>query len=172
MVNPQLERIHTHLGRLKLGATRDRLDLLLQEAAKRELSFLDFLDLVLSEECAAKDQKRTRMGLLIAHFPIKRTLEDFDFDLQPSVDRRLFKELETGCFLAHAENVLLLGPPGVGKTHLAIGLGRKVVERGLGCLFVSATSLVAQLARGESDGRLDERMTHFCKPKLLIIDLC
>jgi len=170
MVNPQLERIHAHLSRLKLVATRDRLDLLLQEAAKKELSYLDFLDLILSEESAAKDQKRTRMGLLIAHFPIKRTLEDFDFDLQPSLDRRLFRELETGRFLAHAENVLLLGPPGVGKTHLAIGLGRKVVEQGAGCLFVSATALVAQLLKGESDGRLDERLTHFAKPKLLIID--
>jgi len=73
-------------------------------------------------------------------------------------------------FVAHAENILLLGPSGVGKTHLAIGLGRKVIERGASCLFVSATALVGQLLRAEAEGRLEERLTHFYKPKLLIID--
>lgn len=170
MVNPQMDRLHAHLTRLKLVGTRERLDLLLQEGARKELSYLDFLDLVLSEEAASKDAKRTRMGIQIAHFPIQRSLEDYDFELQPGLDRRLIRELETGRFLAHAENLLLLGPPGVGKTHLAIGLGRKVIERGASCLFVSATALVAQLLRGEAEGRLDERLGHFSKPKLLIID--
>ena len=170
MVNPQLERIERHLTRLKLVATRERLDALLQEGARKELSYVDFLDLVLSGESASKDQKRTRMGIQIAHFPLKRSLEDYDFELQPGLDRRLIRELETGTFIAHAENILLLGPPGVGKTHLAIALGRKVIERGAGCLFVSATSLVGQLLRAEGEGRLDERLTHFTKPKLLIID--
>lgn len=170
MVNPQMERVQRHLTRMKLVTTRERLDGLLQEAARKEMSFLDFLDLVLSEEAAAKDSKRTRMGIQIAHFPIKRSLEDYDFDLQPSLDRRLIRELETGTFVAHAENVLLLGPPGVGKTHLAIGLGRKVIERGAGCLFVSATALVGQLLRAEAEGRLEERLLYFSKPKLLIVD--
>ncbi|MEI8039679.1 MAG: ATP-binding protein, partial [Verrucomicrobiota bacterium] len=155
---------------MKLVSTRDRLDLLLQEAARKDLSFLDFLDLVLSEEAASKDSKRTRMGIQIAHFPIKRSLEDYDYELQPGLDRRLIRELETGTFVAHAENILLLGPPGVGKTHLAVGLGRKVIERGASCLFVTATGLVGQMLRAEAEGRLDERLTHFSKPKLLIID--
>ena len=170
MVNPQMERLERHLTRFQLAATRDRLELLLQEAAKKEMTYLDFLDLLLSEEAAAKDQKRNRMGIQIAHFPIKRTLEDFNFELQPSLDRRLVRELETSHFLAHAENILLLGPPGVGKTHLAIGLGRRVVEHGASCLFVSATDLVAQLLRAESEGRLEERLSHLAKPKLLIVD--
>lgn len=170
MVDPQMERIQSHLTRMKLGSTRDRLDLLLQEAARKDLSFLGFLDLVLSEEAASKDSKRTRMGVQIAHFPIRRSLEDYDFELQPGLDRRLIRELETGTFVAHAENILLLGPPGVGKSHLAIGLGRKVIERGASCLFVSATALVGHLLRAEAEGRLDERLTHFSKPKLLIVD--
>ena len=170
MVDPQMERVTRHLTRLKLVATRERLDSLLQEAARKELSYMDFLDLVLSEEAQSKDQKRTRMGIQIAHFPVVRRLEDFDFSLQPSIDQRLLRELETGRFIANGENVLLLGPPGVGKTHLAIGLGRKVVEHGASALFVPALGLVAQLMRAESEGHLEERLTHLTKPKLLIID--
>ena len=170
MVDPQMERVTRHLTRLKLVATRERLDALLQEAARKDLGYMDFLDLVLSEEAQSKDLKRTRMGIQIAHFPVVRRLEDFDFSLQPSIDQKLIRELETGRFIANGENVLLLGPPGVGKTHLAIGLGRKVVERGASALFVPALGLVAQLMRAESEGRLEERLTHLSKPKLLIID--
>jgi DNA replication protein DnaC len=170
MVDPQLERVTRHLTRLKLVATRERLDALLQEAARKELGFMDFLDLVLSEEAQSKDLKRTRMGIQIAHFPVVRRLEDFDFSLQPSIDQKLIRELETGRFIANGENVLLLGPPGVGKTPLAIGLGRKVVEHGASALFVPALGLVAQMMRAESEGRLEERLTHLTKPKLLIID--
>ena len=170
MVDPQMERVTRHLTRLKLVATRERLDTLLQEAARKELGYLDFLDLVLSEEASAKDQKRTRMGIQIAHFPVVRRLEDFDFSLQPSIDPKLIRELETGRFIANGENVLLLGPPGVGKTHLAIGLGRRAVERGASALFVPALGLVAQLMWAESEGRLEERLTHLAKPKLLVID--
>ena len=170
MVDPQLERVTRHLTRLKLVATRERLDALLQEAARKELGYMDFLDLVLSEEAQSKDLKRTRMGIQIAHFPVVRRLEDFDFSLQPSIDQKLIRELETGRFIANGENVLLLGPPGVGKTHLAIGLGRKVVEHGASALFVPALGLVAQMMRAESEGRLEERLTQLTKPKLLIID--
>ena len=160
MVDPQMERVHRHLTRLKLTATRERLDGLLQGAAKADGTYLDFLDTLLTEEVASKDEKRTRMVTQIAHFPLKRTLDDFDFTLQPSIDRKLLKELETGRFVANGENVLLLGPPGVGKTHLAIGLGRKVIEQGASCLFVPAMGLVAQLMRAETEGHLEERLGH------------
>lgn len=170
MDDPQLERVNRHLTRLKLTATRERLDALLQRAAKAEGSYLDFLDALLAEEVATKDEKRTRMMTQIAHFPLKRTLEDFDFAIQPSIDRKLLRELETGRFIANGENVLLLGPPGVGKTHLAIGLGRKVTALGASCLFVPAMGLVAQLLRAETEGHLEERLAHLAKPALLVID--
>jgi DNA replication protein DnaC len=165
-----MERVNRHLTRLKLTATRERLDALLQRAAKAEGSYLDFLDALLVEEVATKDEKRTRMMTQIAHFPLKRTLDDFDFTLQPSIDRKLLRELETGRFIANGENVLLLGPPGVGKTHLAIGLGRKVTALGASCLFVPAMGLVAQLMRAEAEGHLEERLAHLAKPALLVVD--
>jgi DNA replication protein DnaC len=99
-----------------------------------------------------------------------KSLDDFDFKFQPSVDQKLVRELATGRFIAQAENVLVFGPPGVGKTHLAIGLGRAAVEAGHTVLFTSATALIASLAKAESDGQFAEKLSFYAKPKLLVID--
>lgn len=163
-------RVVERLARLRLGNVAERLDSLLSHAAKGEPSYLDFLDHILDEEVKSKQSKRVAMGIQIAHFPSVRTLDDFDFKFQPSVDAKLVKELATGRFVANAENVMLFGPPGVGKTHLAIGLGRAVVESGHSVLFTTATSLITMLAKAESEGQLHDRLGFFAKPKLLIID--
>jgi len=141
-----------------------------RRAAQTEQTYLDFLDGLLREEVGSKQRKRIAMGIQIAHFPSHKTLDDFDFGFQPSVDRKLVMELATGRFVAQADNVLLFGPPGVGKTHLSIGLGRAVVEAGHSVLFVTATALLAMLARAETEGKLGEQLTFFTKPKLLVID--
>ncbi len=125
---------------------------------------------MLSGEVASKQRKRVAMGIQIAHFPSVKTLEDFDFRFQPSIDPKLVRELATGRFLANGENVLLFGPPGVGKTHLAIGLGRACVEAGHSVLFTSATALLAALVKAENEGQLHERLGFYPKPKLLVID--
>ena len=119
--------------------TRNRLNALLEEGARRELSYLDFLDLVVGEEVTEKDVKRAQMRTQMAKFPLNRCLEEYDFALQPSLGRRLIQELETGRYLANATNVLLLGPPGVEKTHLAIGLGRKAINQGYTCRFIAVS---------------------------------
>lgn len=116
-----------------------------------------FLDQLLAEETEAKQQKRVAMGIQIAHLPAIKTLEEFDFKFQPSLDAKLVRELATGRFIAGAENVLLFGPPGVGKTHLAIALGRAAVEAGHSALFVTATSLLAALSRAQQEGKLADR---------------
>jgi DNA replication protein DnaC len=163
-------RVVEQLQRLRLGFLAERLDAVLADAARTEPTYLAFLDQLLQQETAAKQRKRIAMGIQIAHFPTVKTLEDFDFKFQASVDQRLVRELATGRFIAQAENVLLFGPPGVGKTHLAIGLGRAVVEACHSVLFTSATALLGALAKAETDGQLAERLTFYCKPKLLLID--
>jgi DNA replication protein DnaC len=170
MIDPQEERILSALKRLQLPHLRDTLAAVLCEAAKEQWSYLEFLDRVLGREVDAKQTKRVRMALQIAHFPCVRTLEEFDFSFQPSVDERLMRELGSGYFIAHGENLLIFGPPGVGKTHLAIGLGRKIVEQGHTVRFTSATALLATLGKAESEGNLADKLTEYSKPRLLIID--
>lgn len=163
-------RVVEHLVKLQLRHVAERIDALLSEAARKEPTYLDFLDGLLREEISSKQQKRVAMGIQIAHFPSVKTLDDFDFKFQPSVDQKLVRELATGRFVAQAENVLLFGPPGVGKTHLAIALGRAVVEAGHSVLFVSATALLATLAKAESEGKLADQIGFYTKPKLLLVD--
>ena len=164
------ERLADMLGRLKLTAVRDQLDRLLEEAAKGELALPEALAMLCERELGRKHERRIEMGMSIAKFPTVRELTAFDFKAQPSLDHKQIKELATGRWVGLGETVLLLGPPGVGKTHLAIGLGRKAVDAGYGVLFTQATSLVAGLAKAHDEGRLDDKLGQLAKPKLLIID--
>lgn len=158
------------LTRLKLTAIRDQLDSLLDEAARDALNLREALTLFCRREIARKDQRRIDMGYGLAKFPFVRDLAGFDFDAQPSLDKAQIRELATGRFIANGEAVLLLGPPGVGKSHLAVALGREAIVAGYSVLFTAATALVATLAKAHADGRLEERLTYFGKPKLLIVD--
>ena len=163
-------RVEDRLVKLRLGAVAQRLDAILSAAARTEPTYLDFLDQLLAEETEAKQKKRVAMGIQIAHFPAVKTLDDFDFKFQPSLDAKLVRELANGRFIAGAENVLLFGPPGVGKTHLAVALGRAAVEAGHTVLFVTATSLLATLSKAQQEGKLADQISFYAKPKLLIID--
>jgi DNA replication protein DnaC len=170
MIDPQEERVFSALKRLQLPHLRETLPAVLSEAAKEQWTYLEFLERILGREVDAKEGKRVRMAMRIANFPSVRTIEEFDFSFQPSVDERVIRELSTGHFLSHGDNVLIFGPPGVGKTHLAVGLGRKVVEQGHTARFTTATALLATLGKAESEGNLAEKLTEYSKPRLLIID--
>ena len=168
--NPAVDPLDQMLTRLRLNAIRDQLDTLLDEAARRELTLRDALQFLCEREIARKDERRVAMGMKLAKFPAVRELSGFDFGAQPSVDEKQIRELATGRFIAHGESVLFLGPPGVGKTHLAVAVGRGAILSGYTVLFTTAATLVANLAKAHLSGRLDEQLTHYTKPKLLIVD--
>ena len=120
-------------------------------------------------EIARKDHRRIEMALKLAHFPAIKELSAFDFEAQPSIDPKQVRDLAASRWTANGENVLLLGPPGVGKTHLAIALGKEAILAGYSVQFTKAMALVAGLAKGHSEKRLDEKLLGYTKAKLLIV---
>ena len=170
MSTPQIERLTQHCERLRLQRVSAELSTLLEQAAKRELGYADFLDEVLGLEVRSKQEKHLAMRVSMARFPFQKTLESFDWKFQPSIDPRVIKELATGRYVTEAENVLLLGPPGVGKTHLAVALGMKACELGFRTMFATAAGLIATLGKALFENRLEERLKLLTQPRLLIID--
>jgi DNA replication protein DnaC len=170
MSTPQLERLQQYCQRLRLYRVEAELTTLLEQAAKQDLAYSDFLDAVLGLEVRSKTEKHLAMRVSMARFPFHKTLEAFDFKFQPAIDPKVIKELATGRFLAEGENVLLHGPPGVGKTHLAVALGLAACELGHRTMFTTAASLITTLGKALFENRLEERLKLLTQPKLLIID--
>ena len=166
----QLERLQEQCQRLRLLKSRERLEALLQEASTKEWSYADFLDAVLSEEVASKTQKYIAMRTSLARFPFVKTLEAFDFSYQPALDKKQIQTLATCRFVETGENIILLGPPGVGKTHLAVGLGLKAIQHGYRVLFTTAAAMMSALTKAMGEGRLEEKLKLYTIPRLLIVD--
>lgn len=165
-----LHRVRRQLETLKLAAACDRLDEHLQRATQRELSHLDLLDALLGDELATRAERGAVTRTKLAHFPTLKSLDSFDVDAQPSLDRRALAELRNLAFVERAENVVLLGPPGVGKTHLAIGLGLHAVQAGYRAYFVTAQDLLDLIRIAQLDGVPGHKQRHLVNVPLLIID--
>ena len=165
-----VEELDGMLSRLRLGAIREQLDALLEEAARRQLNLRESLAWLCGAEVASKEQRRLSMAMSLAHFPFVRTLEGFEFDAQPSIDPARMRELATCRWVANGDNMVLLGPPGVGKTHLEVALGREAVARGYTVQFTTAMELLGALIKAQQQGTLEARLAIYAKPKLLIID--
>jgi DNA replication protein DnaC len=166
----QLERLQEQCARLRLVKSRERLEALLQEATTQEISYADFLDRVLGEEVASKTQKNVSMRTNLARFPFVKGLDTFDFGYQPSIDKKQIHTLASCHFIEHGENVVILGPPGVGKTHLAVGLGLKAIACGYRVLFTTAAAMISTLTKAHAEGRLEDKIKFFTVPRLLIVD--
>jgi len=163
-------RVLSHLTRLKLTRIPECLDALAEEAAKQDWTYLDFLEHLLESEVSARYERDVVMKTKLAHFPFIKTLDQFDFGFQPSLNERQVRELATLRFVANGENLLLLGPPGVGKTHLAIALGMAAIAQSITVYFLSIADLLEMLQRDAKEDRLGHRLQEMCKPKLLILD--
>ena len=152
-----LERALKHLETLGLKQAVEVLDNTLDMAASRQWTYPDMLAELLGAEVAARRERYLTTRTRLAHLPFQRTLEQFDFAFQPSVDERLIKELASLAFVSEATNLLLLGPPGVGKTHLAIALALQAIENGFGAYFVRAYDLMEDLRRASMLPKLTMR---------------
>lgn len=171
MTSPaQLERLGEHLRKLRLLKSGERLEALLQQAAANDVPYADFLEQVLSEEVAAKTSKNVAMRTAMARFPFVKPLETFDFSYQPSIDKKQVIDLSSCHFIEHGDNVIVLGPPGVGKTHMAVSLGLKAIEAGYRVLFTTAAHLIGSLTKAMAEGKLDDKLKFYTTPRLLIID--
>src|SRR5438270_9190707 len=165
-----IERLRTTLAAMNLTAIDARLEALLESASKKEPSYADFLLEVMSAEADARKLRYVKTRLQLAHLPYVKTFDQFDFGFQPSIDARQIRELATLRFIHEASNVILLGPPGVGKTHLAIALAVAAVEAAHGAYFITAHDLVTDLGCAARENRLERRLRVYLAPKVLVID--
>ena len=140
------------------------------QARDENWSHEEYLAALLQRQVADRESKGTTMRIRTAHFPAVKTLEDFNLDQLPSLRRDLLAHLATSTFVAKAENVILLGPPGIGKTHLAIGLGVKATQAGFSVLFDTASNWITRLAEAHQAGRLEAELKKIRRYKLIIVD--
>jgi len=158
------------LQQLGLEVAEKQLDQAAQQAAAAGWSYTHFLGYLLDAELTFRHEKTVRLNLQFANLPYQKQLADFQFQEQPSLDKRIVDELATGRFLHEGRNIVFLGPPGVGKTHLAISLGVLTAHMDHRVYFTTAIDLACRMARAIAENRLSREIKNLTRPKLLIID--
>lgn len=164
------ERLHENLKLLEMDRIDEIVDNYLEIASKENKSVIDILDYLVQEELQRKSSRYFDTRIKMAHFPFRKTLEEFDFSFQPSIDKKTINNLASLKFVYNVENVILLGPPGVGKTHIAIGLGIEALKGRIPVYFITAAELLQKLRNALQKGELKRTFTRLCMHKLMIID--
>jgi DNA replication protein DnaC len=165
-----LERIRSHLVGLKMSRALEALDACVRRVEDGELSALELLEELLGEEQATRETRRIKSSLMTARLTRIKTLEGFDFSFQPSLDKNRILALAELNFIERREVVHLLGPPGTGKSHLAIALGVEAVKAGKSVYFATLAEIIDSLKKAEREGKLEQRIRFITRPALLIID--
>ncbi|MFE0631230.1 IS21-like element helper ATPase IstB [Streptomyces sp. NPDC058864] len=163
-------RIRATAAKLGLPHLAEALNQYIQRADEAKMGYIDLIDLVLAEELAVRDDRRFRNGLRLSKLPHHKTLEDYDFSFQPELDPRKVKDLATLSFVEDKANVALLGPPGVGKTHIAVALAVAACRAGYSIYFTSLDDMVRHLKAAEDQGRLMSKLTGYLRPAVLVVD--
>lgn len=163
-------KLNECLKKLRLSGMGQSLEVRLQEASANRLDHAEFLELVLADELAVRDERQIARGLKAAGFREPKTLEDFDWEFNRSIKKKPIFDLAAGGFVRQHRDVLLAGPPGVGKSHLAQAIGRKLVHAGLSVLYRSIFDSVRDFLHDEAFEGHDKIMNRYLKPDLLILD--
>lgn len=164
------ERLKENLESLKLRNTLEILDNYLERAVKDNLNVVEVLDHLFTEEAKAKRRRAYEKQLQLSGFPGRKLLDTFDFSFQPSIDKRQIEELATMRFVENAENVVFLGPPGVGKTHLATALGIEAARNRYSTYYINCHTLIEQLKKAHFENHLPDKLKALGRYKVLIID--
>jgi DNA replication protein DnaC len=168
-MNPMPE-LAPMLKQLRLSGILDSLEVRNRQAIEQKLAYTDFLALLISDEVARREQKKLNLRLRRANFRSQKTLEQFDFGFNPTINRALIQELATGRFIVEPVSVLIAGPCGTGKSHLAQALGHIGVRLGHDVLFTTQTQLLGSLNAARATGTFERRFQALARVSLLIID--
>jgi len=166
----QYEKLIGNLEKLKLNRIKEILDNYIERVNKENISFTEALYYLINEEAQFKEDNSLEIRTRIAGFPYRKSMEEFDFSYQPSIDIKQINELRTMRFVENRENVIFLGPPGVGKTHLAIALGIEAIRNNYSVYYTNCHELIRKLNRAHYENTLDRQMKTYLKYKILIID--
>jgi len=163
-------RIRKNAHELKLSGLAESADDLIRRAEEASLGYREFLDLVLEEEYGVVEGRRYASRLKLSGLPSHKTPEEFDRSFQPELDPKRLSELGSLRFVGRRLCALILGPPGVGKTHIAVGLGMEAVRRGYVVRYTTLDDLVRDLRKAGQLGKLREKLSYYQRSHLLILD--
>jgi DNA replication protein DnaC len=166
----ETHQLENKMRMLKLGGMVDTLDMRLSQAQKDGIGFREFLELLLEDEVQYRANKRLATRVMRAHFEEEKSLEGFDFNFNPKLPAQYIRNLATCQFIERKESVILCGPVGVGKTHLAQALGHQACRSGYNVLFIKSSRLLSDLGGGRADDTWEKRLQRYLKPNLLILD--
>lgn len=155
---------------LKMDKMKELYPYYIEKITKENFTLTDALYELTNKEIDYRDERASQIQITVSAFPYKKEIEDFDFDYQPSINKNEILELNTLGFIDRKENILFLGPSGVGKTHLAVALGITAAKKRYSVYFISCHDLITQLNKAHFENKLEQRIKHFSKYQLLIID--